>query len=369
MDTEKYHRQLGWKDDPFVKSTALELPIIPHQIVYNQIQEALSGGSRSISVISPIGYGKTTLMNLLMKNPPRGITYVVSFDTYEPADDVMSRITSALPLWKRMFSKPDRSGFGEYLRRKLGDQKIMLLFDEAQDYDDELFRWLRVINDRVLNAHMVFFGLRGLLDKLSAETSFRDRMSHNIELELLPREQLKEIVKARIKWVGGEGARPFTEKGVDALVRNKAPRKILEDGQFIINESARRELLDIGAREVENILGAIPPTKMEEGEEVTPAEKKVYPYSIGDFSDTQQNIIKQLLAHDKMSVKELSEVMESSIEGVRNLIRKLRGLEKDEIERRPNVVYPVVVEVKGGSGRSRYSYKLSDQAKRILGEK
>ena len=369
MDTEEYHRQLGWKDDPFVKSTALELPIIPHEIVYNQIQEALSGGARSISVVSPIGYGKTTLMNLLTKKPPKGITYVVSFDTYEPVDDAMVRIMNALPLWKRVFSKPDRAGFGEFLRRKLGNEKIMLLFDEAQDYDEELFRWLRVINDRVLNAHMVFFGLRGLLDKLSAETSFRDRMSRNIELELLPHEQLKEIIKARIRWVNGEGTRPFTEEGLDTLVRNNAPRKILEDGQFTINECAKRELFDIGPQEVEDILGTIPPAKREEEEEPKPRKKEVYPYSIGDFSETQQDIIKQLLARDMMTVKGLSEATGSSKEGIRNLIRKLRGLEKDEIERRPNVVYPVVVGVKGGGGRSRYSYKLSDQAKRILGEK
>ena len=61
-------------------------------------------------------------------------------------------------------------------------------------------------------------------------------------------------------------------------------------------------------------------------------------------------------------------MLEKDIRSIGSLIRKLRGLNKNEVERKPNVPYPVII--KNGKetrvGRRQYVYSLSDNARRIL---
>jgi len=376
MNREEYYKLFGWKKSPFIKSTSLDVPVIPRSKEYQEICECVGGWDRIIVITAPIGFGKTSFMNYLIKNKPN-VDYLVSFDSYEHPEEVMKRIISSLPLHKRIFGfVSDRAPFGEILHQKLGNKKILLVFDEAQDYGDELFKWLRILNDRVDNLFMLFLGLRGLDDKISSESSFRDRKSKSITLTNFTINELSEIVKKRIFWVGGIDIRPFTEDGLKRLCEssNSIPRLLMDHGQRVIEDCAKEDIKSIDLETVEDILGGyaeleeIPEIESIRDAPIITIKPKKYGSFMDDLSPTQQEIIKLLKQKDSLSISEISEILNKDIRSVGSLIRKLRGLNKSEIERKPNVPYPLVIR-KGKEerlGRIQYVYSLSDNARRLL---
>lgn len=406
MNREDYYKKLGWKKSPFIKSTSIEIPIIGRVDEFNEVCECIGGWDRIMVVTAPIGYGKTTFLNQLVMDKPKGVKYVVAFNAYEPPEEVMGRIKAELPFLKRLF-KTDRTGFGEALQGRLGNDKMLLLFDEAQDYQEDLFKWLRILNDRTDNLFMMFLGLQGLDDKITSETSFRDRKSKSIRLKPFDIEDLEEIVKERIKWCGGKDIAPFTEGGLKRLCESCShiPRQLLENGQKVIEECASKDVLSADENFVEQALGKVsheyvrkPQNKthtedkpqdevlevVETGAE-NESEDEVEPTAdaavlkalesgynfMNDLSPTQQDIVQLLLEKESLSITELSEAMKKDIRSIGSLIRKLRGLNKMEVARKPNVPYPVIVR-KGKEirmGRLQYVYSLSDTVRRIVAKK
>ncbi|MFH1834824.1 MAG: hypothetical protein ABH851_01405, partial [Methanobacteriota archaeon] len=320
-------------------------------------------------------YGKTTFMNLLSKEKTHGIDYVVAFDAYEPVEAVMKKIIKKLPLHKRIFTgNIDRTEFGSFLQKKLGPAKMLLLFDEAQDYDEELLKWLRIVNDRANNVFMIFFGLPVLENKITAETSFRDRKSKSIQLNPFSVDELGDIVVERIRWVGGDGSKPFTEKGLRRLCEsaNSIPRKLLENGQGVIEEAAKRDRLAVDDGFVEGVLGFFEELVSDvEIEREEPVSIRNPSFFVDALSPLQRRIVDLLMVNEDLSISELSALVDSDIRSVGSIIRKLRGLDRREVMRKPDVPYPLVVR-KGKDkrmGRLQYVYSLSDNVRRSIAEK
>jgi type II secretory pathway predicted ATPase ExeA/predicted transcriptional regulator len=394
MDRGEYYRKLGWQKSPFIKSTSFDIPIVGRMYEFEEVCGCIAGWDRIIVITAPIGYGKTTFMNQLVMSKPAGINYVIAFNAYEPPEAVMNRIKRELPLTKRLFFQADRTTFGEVLGSKLGQEKMLLIFDEAQDYDTDLFRWLRILNDRTDNLFMIFLGLKGLEDRITAESSFRDRKSKSLRMRPFEVEDLEEIVRERIRWAGGRGISPFTDDGLRRLCEsaNHVPRQLLENGQKVIEECASKDSLHANADLVEGVLGHAEEkmTELVESEvsaeisEVVEEEVKVKnpqepkenkadssgsSYSfMDDLSPTQQEIVRLLLTHESLSISELSDLLKKDIRSIGSLIRKLRGLNKMEVARKSNVPYPVIVRKgkEGRMGRLQYVYSLSDNARSLL---
>jgi len=372
----------------------MDTPIIKREVEYAIIRECIGGWDRVMVVTAPIGYGKTTFMNTIVKNKPPEVDYVVFFDSYEPIEEVMNRVLSGLPVWKRLFTgEIDRTLFGEFLQKKLGRKKLLLLFDEAQDYDNDLFKWLRILNDRVDNLFMIFFGLRGLEDKITAEASFRDRKTKSITMTPFTIDDLCNIVIKRIEWVGGRGIKPFTERGLKRLCEsaNNVPRLLMENGQRVLEECAAQDIMSIDEEIVERVIGTYagedvrlvsveeadaetggemePPQGIEPAQELRPepVENKSYDL-ISELSPTQQEIVSLLMERESLSITEMSALLNKDIRSIGSLIRKLRGLNPEEITRKPNIQYPVVVRrgKENRMGRVQYVYGLSDNTRRML---
>ena len=376
MEREEYYKKLGWRKSPFIKTTSIDIPIVERRQEYSQIEECIGGWDRIMVVTAPIGYGKTTFMNQLIKNQPKGVKSLVAFNAYEPPEGVMQKINDSMPFYTKIFGiKTDRTTFGEYLGKKLGKNKMLLVFDEAQDYDIELFKWLRMLNDRVDNLFMVFLGLPGLEDKITAEGSFRDRKSKSINLIPFTKEDLKEMIKKRIGWAGGYDIKPFTDSGLERLCTsaNSVPRLLLDNGQRVVEECAKRNLLVVDADIVEGVLGTTrpDPQKTIEARQGTPYEQAAYQDFMKELSPTQADIIHLLLETESLSITEISEKLNKDIRSVGSLIRKLRGLNKDEVRRKPNIPYPLVIRAGKDTrlGRLQYVYSLSDNTRRLLNKK
>jgi predicted transcriptional regulator len=259
----------------------------------------------------------------------------------------------------------------------------LLLFDEAQDYDSDLFKWLRILNDRVDNLFMIFLGLRGLEDKITAETSFRDRKTKSITLTPFSIDDLQNIVAKRIRWAGGRGISPLTTGSLRRLCEsaNSVPRRLMENGQRVIEECAIKDISSLDENTIENIIGTyagedvkLMPVEGEDEEmELEEVIKTEIPESksydlMSELSPTQKEIVSLLMERESLSITEMSSMLDKDIRSIGSLIRKLRGLNKDEVSRKPNIQYPVVVR-KGKEdrmGRIQYVYALSDNTRRVL---
>ncbi len=384
MDRINYYKRFGWSKSPFIKSTSLDIPIIARVEEYGEVCESIGGWDRVMVLTAPIGYGKTTFMNQLIMEKPKGVKYVIAFNAYEPAEEVIGRIISTLPFWKRRFRNVDRTSFGEALQEKLGKDKMLLIFDESQDYEFELFKWLRILNDRCESLFMVFIGLGGLEDKITAEASFRDRKSRSIRLMPFENQDLEELVRQRIKWAGGGDIKPFTEGGIKRLCESsqKVPRLLLDNGQRVVEDAAKQDVFEIGEDFIERVLGSEKvemPSKdaieeVDDGGDMeysvqTPENSYTEGYDfMTDLSPTQQEIVGLLMTHESLSISELSQILKKDIRSLGSLIRKLRGLNPGEVARKPKVPYPVIIR-KGKEtrvGRIQYVYTLSDNARRLL---
>ena len=372
MDRQEYYAGFGWSKSPFIKTTSPETPIVKREEEYIEIQEAIGGWDRLIILTAPIGYGKTTFMNQVLENPPDGVFKVVSFSTYTGIEAVMAKIMAVFPWHVRLFNRRlDRESFGDLIRKNIGGSKLLLIFDEAQDYPPQLFKWLRTLNDQCENAFMLFIGLPGLEDKIASETALRDRKSRNMTLKPLKTKELTEIVENRIKWVGGDGITPFTKDGVKRLCisANQIPRKLLDDGQKILEYAANHNIKEIDGEIVENMLGVSKAdTSMEPQKPVIEETKEGF---IRELSPTQKDIVTLLLKHERLCISEIGEELDKDIRSIGSLIRKLRGLNKAEVERKPDIPYPVVVQAgkETRQGRRQYVYSLSDNSRRLLAEK
>jgi hypothetical protein len=229
---------------------------------------------------------------------------------------------------------------------------------------------------------MLFLGLKGLEDKITAESSFRDRKTKSITLTSFSIDDLQKIVTQRIRWVGGRGISPFTENGLKRLCESASsvPRRLMENGQKVVEECAVRELLSIDENIVEEVIGTYAGEDVrltpisEEGEIETPkvVESKSADYKsydlMGELSPMQREIVNLLREKESLSITELSSMLNKDIRSIGSLIRKLRGLNPEEVGRKPNIQYPVVVRKgkENRAGRVQYVYSLSDNTRRLL---
>lgn len=372
MDREHYFKKLGWSKSPFVKETSRDAPIVKRTEAYSFVSECIGGWDRVLVCIAPIGWGKTTFMYQIENNPPQEIDYVISFDGPEPIVVMKEKVLKVLPFYKKIFQTREISGFPEWFKQRLGSKRVLLLFDEAQDYDSKVFAWLRILHDKCGNVFMVFFGLRSLMDKLSAETSFRDRKSKEIDLKVFDSEHERLILEKRIEWVGGEGISPFMEDGVNSLcTRATVPRNLFDMGQEVIEYAAQNKIFSINRAHIEAAIGKVSRRATKDVKKVggEGKEVEVYPYTIDDFPPYQQEVLNVLMQHEILTIKELSGMLNKDPEPTRVTIKRLRGL-LGEDKKNTKVVFPVVVEVKNPKGgRKRYAYTLSDSARRILARK
>lgn len=376
MKVDEYYRKLGWRENPFITIASKDVPVVKHKVAYDRIQDMISFDAQTIAVISPIGYGKTSLINYIVEDPfilrERKIKYVISFDSCPEKRDFMDKILKQVPFYKKFRKKFYESSFGRDVNPALGSDKMLLLFDEAQDYNPSFLHWLNGINDHASNILMIFFGQRkDLMVKLTEDNALRDRVKGPIEIPVMDDETLNEIIKKRIVWVGGQSMTPFTEDGIRRLTEQvKVPREVLSSCELLLRSGVEGDSFEWNSSFVEShISGPKKPMRVAEKKTDDRVEESVFRYSIGDFSPTQQIILKEMLRSEYVSVQQLEKRTDMKRTYINQELRKLRGLDQVEIKRRPGVDFPAVIrpEKRVVDGRRQYIYQLSDNARRILG--
>ncbi len=238
-----WYSRLGWDGNPFT------LEIKPHLFVghSSEVGNLLSGigdGEKFIIIIGPTGAGKTTLLkwlstkyfSLYLPKPPT---------TKEEIVEVFRESVLKPTLLERIFGRKNLTIYDipERFRKKYGGRKFLLLVDEAHESTTDILEWLRSIGDHIPNCIAIFAGL----PKLKSETlkqleTLSQRVTLEVELNTLSKDEMIELVRKRIEDVGGKGIEPFTLEALEMIYRMTGgfPREVLKLCNQLVNEAIRR---------------------------------------------------------------------------------------------------------------------------------
>ncbi len=226
----------GWEGNPFVFKILPDL-FVGYEKEMRSLIENVSNGCKFTLILGPTGSGKTTMMRNVI-NKIDG--YVRVFYVPKPPNDPEG--------WKKIFTEIVRPGFfrrlfmrpkirnitiyevGDWINRRSGKKRMLLLVDECHESARESLEWLRTLTDQVDNLSLVLAGLPGFEKRLMEELeTFRRRIENRIELTNLTPAETRELIKKRIEWMGGEDVKPFTSNSVRFVYEktNGFPREVL----------------------------------------------------------------------------------------------------------------------------------------------
>jgi len=244
----------GWKENPFV------LKIDPKLFVgYNEQLDAVSKHIKNKHKIALVtgktGAGKSTFLKWLETNYDTSKLYV-SKPPEDPEDFVrLFTDVFGFSFFERLMRKrPSLFTLPNYINRKLKDNHLIFLVDEAHETNKEVLEWLRVLTDQIDNVSLIMAGMPVLEDKIKSNLETLDqRITTRINLTSLNKDEIKELIKKRIEDVGGDDIKPFTENAISKIYERTGgfPREVLKFCDRLVNSALERKLNVIDERLIE----------------------------------------------------------------------------------------------------------------------
>lgn len=216
MNDDNWFSQFNWSGNPFTLEIQPSL-FVGYSNEVKEIVRSLDEGQKFILITGSTGAGKTTFLKWLCDK------YDVIYLPKPPLDEKeLVDIFKATYLKPTIFQKIFRiNGINLYnladvFNKRNKNKKVILLVDEAHETKVHVLEWLRSISDQIYGMSLVLAGLPKLKgDYLETLETLAQRVSSEVELKALSKEDSINLVKKRISFVGGNGLEPFT---MDALL-------------------------------------------------------------------------------------------------------------------------------------------------------
>jgi len=233
--TEQFYKKQGWTHgrEPFILNTPL-----PNEFVYvpryeeelSQATFMLQHNQGMVSILSPIGYGKSAFLKKLKytlekSNGSKVVLIEKPLNHNELLNYIYQAIhkPSLLERITRLFSRHkalEIDRIATNITQQLQQQTVCILIDEFQEIDETAARWVRTLHDA--GASIVFAGTEDAIDTIRKKVPpLEDRIKMRIYLEAFNLEETKELIYRRIAWARGEDAvhdgLPFTDEAIEEI--------------------------------------------------------------------------------------------------------------------------------------------------------
>jgi type II secretory pathway predicted ATPase ExeA len=264
--TEEFYEKQEWTAgrEPFILNTPL-----PNEFVYvpryeeelNQAAFMLQHNQGMVSILSPIGYGKSAFLRkmkyTLEKNKEGKVILIEKPLTHhEMLSFIYSQIhtPSFLERLTRIFSKrktPEINKITTNITQQLEQGNICILIDEFQEIDETAARWVRTLHDS--GASIVFAGTEDSIDTIRRKVPpLEDRIKMRIFLDAFNLDETKELIYRRIAWARGTSdvtdGLPFTDEAIEEIHSHSrgVPRDTLSLSAQLVFQAIRlgREMID-----------------------------------------------------------------------------------------------------------------------------
>ena len=312
----EFYSKWGWIANPFI------LKIDPKLFTgYHQQVEAVKlhiADKHKIAMISgPTGSGKTSMLKWLEEELHE--TNPVLYVSKPPQNsEEFIRIftdTFGLSFWQRLFRwKPSLQTLPDYINKKVSNQHLVFMVDEAHETNKEVLEWLRVLVDQIENVSLIIAGLPKLNVKIRDELeTFDQRITTRIELSALEKEDTKDLIKKRIEAVGGSGTVPFTDSAIDTIYNRTGgfPREVLKLCGRLVHTAMDKDLNVIEVSDIEEHR-EIPQSNVRVEEPVvTFSPKPPSKQQIEDLPYKQRKILEILSREDWLTPTAIAERIDS----------------------------------------------------------
>lgn len=263
MNVQNYENQVkswlsnfNWSENPFTLSISPEL-IVGYSEEMRSIVRSIAEREKFLLVTGPTGSGKTLTMKWIDSNFP-DVLYL-SKPPVRP-EDFIGIFTDrfGFSIREKIFGRPPSIyNIHDYVNRKVGDGRLILIIDEVHESTVDVLQWIRVFIDQVDRMTMILAGLpnfeRVLQEKLE---TLEKRATVKLGLGSLSRDETRELIRKRIESAGGSGMEPFTESSVSAVYERTGgfPREIIKTCSSMINDAIDKNVYVID--------GSMPPSHL-----------------------------------------------------------------------------------------------------------
>ncbi|MFA4967749.1 MAG: AAA family ATPase [Candidatus Margulisiibacteriota bacterium] len=222
-----WYKKLNWRKNPFTLDIHPEL-FTGFKEEVKQILEKVASESGHILITAPLGSGKTTLLRWLSNQ-----LVVDSFAVYIPRPPMEFSQLIKLIVEKMGVAQKEAAGYDIYhlqeLRKRVG-KTLIILIDEAHEFTVEIEKPLRTLGD-IDGVKLIMAGLPETVEKFKREIRpLYERLVLNINLKPIDFVTVKDLIRARIEYFGGEGTTPFSTDALEIIneISGGVPRKVIK---------------------------------------------------------------------------------------------------------------------------------------------
>lgn len=327
-DAQNWLAERGWSKNPFTLDIYPSL-FVGHSKQIKSLFSNIEESQKYILITGPTGVGKTTLLRYISSRYPS--VYVAKPPTTK--DDLVKTLESGFvrtSFLERFISNNGATiyNISERMNKKLGRRKAILLVDETHETNVEMLSWLRSIVEQVDGMTLIFAALPTIKENhLKELKTLSERITVDIELSALGRDEVVELIKKRISSVGGSNIEPFTIDSINEIYKATGgfPREVLKMCNSLVHAAIERNASII---DPSYISGEAKP-------EASVQENSISGGAISALTDKQLEIIK-MIAEDKcVTPSQIANACSASYKSQSHALRAmnniLRRLERDGI--------------------------------------
>lgn len=346
-EVNPWYLKIGWTKNPFILDIRPGL-MVGHKDEVGRLVKNIDESQKYVLITGPTGSGKTTLLKYLsnkysplyLPKPPR---------VQDEFVDIFRATILRPSVLERIFRR-DRTtvyNLAEEINRKHKGKPLLFLVDEAHETDVHVLEWLRAITDQIAGATLVLAGLPVFKEThLSKLETLKQRITLEIELGTLNKDETIELVRKRIESAGGHNLDPFTYDTINEIYKRTGgfPREVIKLCNHLVHQAIERnsEIIDLSyfkdKEEIDTIIDA----------------KEI----LSSLTDKQAEIVEIISKSNGVTPGELVERMDISdykskvhaLRAVNNILKRLESADLVSRQRR---------------GRS-YKYDVSVKLKSVL---
>jgi type II secretory pathway predicted ATPase ExeA len=235
---KNWYKQHHWKKNPFTLNALPEL-FTGHADQVKWIIEKIHAKSGHVLVMGPIGIGKTTLLKWLEMHLQDGAHALYISRPPKQFGDLLKLIADHLKLKIKKGQELTIYNIGDQIKKT--KRGLILLLDEAHEFDQEIERQLRTLGD-LDEINFIIAGLPETAEKFKKEfPPIYDRIVAEVILKELTLDETRELIKKRIADAGGHEMEPFSDAAIERIyeLSKGIPRATLKTCDWAVTEAIR----------------------------------------------------------------------------------------------------------------------------------
>ena len=227
-----------------------------HENAYIHLQYALEEHKGFVVITGEIGAGKTTLINLLLRNLPQDVHVgVINHANVLPLQFI-KMICQELELEVTGLDKAEMlDNLHGFLLRQFAERKrVVLIIDEAQNLPEKTIEEIRMLSNLDAEKHhliqMILVGQPELKSKLQQRElkQFAQRVTVYCHLRGLNKEEVRQYINHRLQVAGADNLEIFSKEAIEAVCQysHGIPRmiNILCDSALVYGYADDAKIID-----------------------------------------------------------------------------------------------------------------------------